>query len=80
MHNFTQEELLQYLYKETSTDKTAAIEAALSSDWNLREKLSELQAAQQQLNEVKPVSPRKATIDKILQYADKSVEELSEQA
>ena len=80
MHNFTQEELLQYLYKETSTDKTAAIEAALSSDWNLREKLSELQTAQQQLNEVKPVSPRKATIDKILQYAEKSVEELSEQA
>ena len=80
MHNFTQEDLLQYLYKETSTEKTAAIEAALSSDWNLREKLDVLYAAQQKLNDVKLVSPRKKAIDNILNHAEKSVEVLSEQA
>ena len=29
MHNFTQEDLLQYLYNETSPAQTAAIKAAL---------------------------------------------------
>ena len=80
MHNFTPEDLLQYLYKETSTEKTAAIEAALISDLNLREKLNVLSEAQQKLNDVKLVSPRKKAIDNILNYAEKSVEVLSEQA
>lgn len=80
MHNFTQEDLLQYLYKETSTEKTAAIEAALSSDWSLREKMDVLTAAHQKLNEAKLVSPRKQVVDNILNYAEKSVEALSEQA
>ncbi|HMJ46618.1 MAG TPA: hypothetical protein VK498_04780 [Ferruginibacter sp.] len=80
MHNFTPEDLLQYMYKETSTEKTAAIEAALSSDWNLREKFNVLSAAHQKLNELKQVSPRKQAIDNIINYAEKSVEALSEQA
>ena len=80
MHNFTPVDLLQYLYKETSTEKTAAIEAALSSDWDLREKLDVLSAAQQKLNEISLVSPRKKAIDNIINYAEKSVEVLSEQA
>jgi len=80
MHNFTPEDLLQYLYKETSTEKTAAIEAALSSDWSLREKMNVLSAAHQKLNETKLISPRKQAIDNVLNYAEKSIEALSEQA
>jgi hypothetical protein len=80
MYNFTQEDLLQFLYEETSTEKTAAIKAALRSDWNLREQLVVLQSAKQQLDTIPTVSPRKQTIDSILKYAEKSVEELSEQA
>ena len=80
MHNITTEDLLQYLYKETSTEKTAAIGVALLSDWNLREKLEVLKASQAELNTVKLVSPSQRTLDNILNYAEKSVEEFSEKA
>lgn len=79
MHSFTQEELLQYLYNETSTEKTAAIKAALHNNWDLREKFNLLKAAQQNLETIK-LSPRKQTIDQILNYAEKGVEELSSHA
>lgn len=79
MHNFTQEDLLQFMYKETSTEKTAAIKEALANDWNLREKFNFLSAAQQNLEVIK-LSPRKQTIDSILKYAEKGMEELSEHA
>jgi hypothetical protein len=36
---FTPEDLVMYLYQETSPEKTAAIELALQNDWALREKL-----------------------------------------
>jgi hypothetical protein len=39
---FTPEDLLRYLYKETSPAMNAAIEAALDEDWTLREKLEVL--------------------------------------
>ncbi len=80
MHNFTTEDLLQYLYKETSTEKTAAIGVALLSDWGLREKLETLKGTQTELNSVKLFSPRKQTLENILSYAEKSVEEFSENA
>jgi hypothetical protein len=38
MQRFTQEELVQYLYNETSTEKTAAIKAALETNRDLKEK------------------------------------------
>ena len=80
MHNFTTEDLLQYLYKETSAEKTAAIGTALISDWSLREKLDMLAASKTSLDSVQLLSPRKSTLDSILSYAEKSVEELSEKA
>ena len=79
MHNFTPEDLLQYLYDETSPAQTAAIKAALQNNWGLREKFEELKAAQRNL-EVLKLSPRKQTIDSILQYAEKAVEELGSPA
>ena len=38
MHNYSPEDLILYLYKETSQEATAAIEKALQEDWTLREK------------------------------------------
>lgn len=74
MTNFTPENLLQYLYKETSTNETAAIEAALEKDWTLREKLSVLKASMQRLDKI-TVSPRTETVLNVLNYArEKSVE------
>ena len=76
MHNFTPEDLLLYLYKETSPAQTAAIKAALETDWSLREKMDELTAAQKQLLPIK-LSPSYSSIGNILNYAEKAVGELS---
>ena len=75
-YNFTTEDLIQYMYKETSTEKTAAIESALTTDYNLREAMDILLASQDQLNKVELVSPRMQTLENIFAYAEKSVEEL----
>ena len=79
MHSFTPEDLLQYLYKETSIEKTAAIKAALESDWSLREKFEVISTGSKRLEAI-TLSPRKKTIDNILAYAEKAVEELSHPA
>ena len=80
MYNFTQEDLLQYLYKETSAEKTAAIKSALLADWSLREKMEILAADKKKLDTIKLLSPRKQTIDNILNYSEKTIALLSEQA
>ena len=69
MIHYSPEELLQYLYKETTPDLTAAIEKALQEDWTLREKLAVLKASQDRLNTLFE-SPRTETILNILRYAD----------
>ena len=79
MHSFTPEDLLQYLYKETSIEKTAAIKAALESDWSLREKFEVISTGSKRLEKI-TLSPRKKTIDNILSYAEKAVEEFSHHA
>ena len=79
MHNFTPEDLLQYLYNETSPKQTAEIRAALETDWSLREKFEVITSAQKRLEALK-MSPSQQTIDNILNYAEKAVAELSPQA
>ena len=79
MHSFTQEDLLQFLYKETSKEKTQAIQAALESDYSLREKLEVITSAQQRLEKL-TLSPRKKAVDNILSYAEKSVKEITTEA
>jgi len=79
MHNFTPEDLLQYLYNETSPAQTAEIKAALETDWSLREKFEVITSAQCRLEALK-MSPSQKTIDNILSYAEKAVAELSTQA
>lgn len=80
MNRFTQEDLLQFLYNEASAEKSAQIKAALAADWNLREEYESLTASKEMLDTVKMQSPRKQTIEDILRYAEKSVEELSSHA
>jgi hypothetical protein len=49
MANLTPEDLLLYLYKETSEEQTTAIESALKQDWTLREKLAVLKTSLERL-------------------------------
>jgi beta-galactosidase GanA len=76
MHNFTSEDLIQYLYNETSSKTTAEIKEALEKDYSLREKLEVITSAQKRL-EALTLSPRKKTIENILNYAEKGITEFS---
>ena len=70
MSLFTPEDLLRYLYKESSPELTAAIQAALAGNYTLREQLEELQFSVNQLNtERQVVSPRMEVVERVLQYA-----------
>lgn len=71
MHSFTQEDLIQFMYKETSPQKTAAIKAALVIDWTLKEEYQSLQQSQQMLDTFVEIAPRKKALDFILNYAEK---------
>ncbi|MEO5782214.1 MAG: hypothetical protein ABIQ07_03025 [Ginsengibacter sp.] len=75
MHNFTPEDLVQYLYKETSQEKSTAIMAALETDWSLREMYNVIVSAQKRL-EAFELSPREEAVNSILHYAQKATAEL----
>jgi hypothetical protein len=77
MHHYTPEDLLQYLYKETSQIETAAIEDALQKDWTLREKLAVLKASMERLNSALE-KPRTEVILSILKYAVSTGETVSQ--
>ncbi len=80
MHNFTLEDLLRYLYNETSPSQTAEIKAALENDWSLREKFEVIASARKRLDALK-LSPSQQSVDAVLSYAEKAIEEqLSTQA
>jgi len=76
---FTPEDLLRYLYKESSPELTAAIKVALSQNWTLREQMEELQTSVNQLNiEKQVVAPRMEVVLRVLQYArDTAIETTS---
>jgi len=74
MTNFTPEDLLLYLYKETTPKQTAAIEEALTKNWSLREKLSVLKTSMQRLDKIE-ASPRTEVVLNVLNYAKEKTEQ-----
>ena len=68
MTNFTPEDLLLYLYKESTPEQNNAIEEALKKDWTLREKLSVLKTSMQRLDKI-VVAPRTEVVLNVLNYA-----------
>ncbi len=77
MHSFTSEDLLLYIYGETSTQTTAAIKAALQTDWSLQEKFNLLKASIEELDTIS-FSPDNQSVENIMNYAEKAVEETTE--
>ena len=73
MTNFTPEDLLLYLYKETSSKKTEAIATALQNDWALREKLEVLKASMLRLDKITQ-SPRTEVVLNVLHHAREQAE------
>jgi hypothetical protein len=68
MSLFTPEDLLLYLYKESSPELTVAIEIALKEDWMLREKLQVLQSSVVGLDKI-TVAPRTEVVLQVMNYA-----------
>jgi len=68
---FTPEDLLRYLYKESSPELTLAIESALKEDWMLREKLQVLGSSASSLDKI-VVAPRAEVVERVLNYARKT--------
>jgi hypothetical protein len=73
MHNYSPEDLILYLYKETSPETSAAIEEAIKSDWTLREKLEVLKTSMKRLDSI-VTSPRTELILNVMKYAAKESE------
>lgn len=68
MQSITLDDLLQYLYKETSPERTVEIMDALEKDADLREKLETMSLAKKRLDMLS-YSPENQTIDNILAYS-----------
>lgn len=75
MTNFTPEDLLMYLYKESTPQQTAAITDALRLDWTLREKFNVLKTSMLRLDQIQE-SPRTEVILNILNYAREKSKEM----
>jgi len=71
MPNFTPEDLLLYLYKESSPEQVTAIEEELKNNWSLREKLSVMKIAMERLNTI-TVAPRTEIVLNILRHANRT--------
>jgi hypothetical protein len=70
MQNFTPEDLIQYVYNETSPENSSAIKAALKKDFQLKETFDIIVSAQKSL-ETFQISPSEQSMDTILLHAKK---------
>jgi hypothetical protein len=65
---FTQDQLIRFLYKETSASETFAIKQALNDSKELMEEFRLLQYAQQQLPKIQ-FRPKRSSVQNILRYS-----------
>ena len=73
MPTYTTEDLLLYMYKETSKRKSLSIEKQLQTDWILFEKFNALKDSMGGLDEL-VTAPRPQSVLAILNYANTSLE------
>jgi hypothetical protein len=76
MMNITQDDLIQFLYKEGSTEKTNHIQQQLEEDPELQERLEQLKTAKGRLDKIKLISPDNRSVDNIFNYSQRAIEEL----
>lgn len=73
-HSFTQNQLLRFIYKETSIAETREIQQGLEEDQELYEKYQALMNGYQQLPKVQ-FNPSDSAIQNILGYSQQSAVE-----
>jgi hypothetical protein len=71
MYNFTTDELVLHLHQQLPAHLAAALQAALLTDWALRQKFQLLQEAQQSLQALRPLKPRRKAVLSILKHLEK---------
>lgn len=76
MVNITQDDLLNYLYKEGSAEKIEYIQQLLETDSDLQERFEILKVAKSRLDQIKLISPNSRSVDNILNYAERGIVEL----
>ena len=79
MHALTTEDLLLFIYGETTSEQSIIIKKALENDWKLQEEYKTLLAEIGQLDELN-FSPSNKVIDSILEYSKKNLEQVIEPA
>ncbi len=67
--NITQEDLISYLYGETSAEKSTHIAHLLATNWELNEQYKNLVAMKDVLQKIPRSSPSKTTIKLLLDYS-----------
>ncbi len=70
MTHITPEDLVRFIYNETSVNKSEIIREALETDMKLRDIFENLLLSKNNLEKI-DLSPRPESVDKILQYAGK---------
>ncbi len=72
--NITQDDLLQFLYLEVSSEKASQIQQLLETDTDLQERLQLLKSAKSRLDKIKLISPDNRSVDNIFNYSKQGVE------
>ncbi len=71
--DFTQEDLVRYLYKETSEKENSAIATELNKNWLLKNDYEKLASAKQELIKA-TFSPSETAIQAILRHSEEALE------
>ncbi len=79
MVNITQDDLLNFLYREGSAEKLDYIQQLLETDADLQERFEVLKSSKSRLDQIKLISPNSRSVDNILNYAERGVVELNTQ-
>ncbi len=74
MVNITQDDLIQYLYRECSPEKNSIIQDLLKIDSDLQERYQILKSSKARLNTIKLISPGDRTVDNIFNYSKQGIE------
>lgn len=71
---FTNNDLIRYIYKETSSSEQMAISRSINEDWNMSEKYTELYRAYKEMPKA-TFSPSTNCIQNILKYSKETAVE-----
>ena len=69
--NITHDNLIRYIYQETTAEESSLIEEALASDYELKELYDSLLESKAELDKVR-LHPRQEVVNKIMDYSSRT--------